>query len=171
VIPAVLLAGLVGNITQFSSHADTASSSVKQAILTAGQLPLARELPRSLQPEPFFAGEVTLGWLLDNEPTGRIPPPDHLTRSQIATATLRYVLQHSDHQQQRSCHALVRPQRDVARKGDVLTVKSGTLDVVYFLPGGGHSTPTPITHSSRIVEAGPLLLELTPATPDTMLCT
>ena len=47
----------------------------RDLMLVIADLPIARELPRSLQPDRRYAPSVTIGWLLDGVDSGRIPPP------------------------------------------------------------------------------------------------
>src|SRR6185312_15290123 len=74
-VVALLLVGLPGNIDKLASYADVNRSAFVRArrpyILTAPRLPLAHQLPRSV----VLAPRLTLGWLIDSLPSGRIPEP------------------------------------------------------------------------------------------------
>ncbi len=82
VVVVVLVAGLPGNIDKLVHY--TNRSPILQArrpyILAAPRLPIARRLPPSVTLAPF----LTLGWLVDSLPSGRLPNPG--PRSPAATA-------------------------------------------------------------------------------------
>jgi hypothetical protein len=44
-------------------------------MLAIRRVPLAEEVPSSLRPDPDFAPEATVGWLLDGVADGRVPDP------------------------------------------------------------------------------------------------
>jgi hypothetical protein len=53
----------------------------RQMMLSLPRDPLARHAPRSLRPDNAWAGQVTLGWLLDGVAERRIPAPGHISVS------------------------------------------------------------------------------------------
>jgi hypothetical protein len=161
---ALLAIGIPGNIARFSTYAHNQSiftSGVRESLLDAAEVPLANQLPRSFQPRPFVAQEVTIGWLLDNRRTGRLPSRTARTPNYIATATIALVLQPSLTAQPTKCRRLVRPTGLVLRKGDSLTAKTGVINLIYLPAGGGRSLPRRLAQSKSVVAlAGPLRLLL-----------
>ena len=171
---ALLAIGIPGNITNFIDYrpdqrATAEALVVQQNLLAAAHDPLATQLPRSLRPEPGFAEDVTIGWLLDSRRSGRIPSPKPVPPNQKATATLALVLQASPEQRPRSCRTLVGPTELVLHKGDSLTARTGAIDIIYLPVGGARSDPRqlssrPTGASSKtvIARAGPLRLVVSP---------
>jgi hypothetical protein len=162
-VVALLLVGLPGNIDKLASYADTNRSPYVRArrpyILTAPRLPIARQLPRSLT----LAPELTLGWLIDSLPSGRIPQPGPRAPVAISNQTLALALAPSNTLQTTPCQALLRPVTLALQKGRRLTLHGGNATVVYLPDQGVPSAPAPITPSTFVALAGPLRLRVTPA--------
>jgi hypothetical protein len=162
---ALLVVGIPSNVVQFGDSSYQPASlvtAVRRILLTAPRLPIARQLPRSLEPQPAVAPGVSIGWLLDNLPSGRIPSLGPLTRDQIATVTIGLALTTTSAGPPTSCRPLLRPAELVLRKGHALTVKAGAISVVYLPVGGGRSRPRQLSNTSELAHAGPLRLLLLP---------
>jgi hypothetical protein len=166
-IVALLLIGLPGNIDKLASYADTNRSAFVLArrtfILTAPRLPLARQLPRSVT----LAPRLTLGWLIDSLPSGRLPQPPARASASIANVTLALALAPSNTPQTTNCEPLLRPVVRTLQKGERLTLRSGNATVVYVPDGSAPSTPKPITPATFVALAGPLQLRIAPANSNT----
>jgi hypothetical protein len=174
VATALLVIGLPGHIHKFRSDAhDFARFSNKHLILSAARLPLANQLPRSLFVGSPFTGGPTLGWLLDNLQSGRIPTPGRLTPNDIANVTLQLALTRSTRTQLKPCWTITRPTVRVLHKGDALTLKTGAANIIYTPASGGRSRPEPFPAASVVALAGPLTLRLAPSRSlgeQTVLC-
>jgi hypothetical protein len=163
----LLVVGVPGHIHQFRTDARNFGKAVshKEVILSAARLPIAKQLPRSLHiGTAFVGGGPTLGWLLDNLPSGRIPAAGPLTPNQIATVTLTIALQTGESAAATGpCSALTRPAIRVLRRGDALTPRTGSVAVVYLAANGGRSQPRPLPMGRTVVAlAGPLRLRVAP---------
>lgn len=164
-VAALLAIGLPGNISKFADyqHKPSYVPTIQRSLLASAEVPLANQLPRSLQPEPEYARGVTLGWLLDNRRAGRLPSPGSLKKSEIATATLKLALRPSPTKPSTSCRTLVRPTALLLRRTDTLTLRTGAV-TIYLRVVGGRSLPRPLAASTSVVAlAGPLRLRLVPA--------
>jgi hypothetical protein len=167
VVAAVLLIGVPGNVSRFSDYTSRARyiTKSKTALLAAAASPLASDLPRSLRPLPVYAQPVTLGWLLDNRRTGRLPSLAFLTRRDRATATMDLALQPSTTSTAASCETLNQPILLVVKQGDVLTARNGPV-VMYLLVFVDRSKPRLLAPGSSVrALAGPLRIVLTAAPP------
>ncbi len=177
VATALFVIGLPGHIHKFRSDAhDSARFSNKNLILSAARLPLANQLPRSLIIGSLFFDGPTLGWLLDNLQSGRIPAPGRLTPDDLAAETLQLALGRSTSTQLKPCWALTRPTVRVLHKGDTLALKAGAANIIYMPVSGGRSRPEPFPQAATLIAlAGPLRLRLAPTPSDhlaghTVLC-
>ncbi|MDQ1455596.1 MAG: hypothetical protein QOH28_1216 [Actinomycetota bacterium] len=161
-VVALLLVGLPGNIDKLAHYADTNRSAFVQSrrpyVLTAPRLPIARQLPRTLTLGP----DLTLGWLIDSLPSGRIPKPGPRPPAAIARETLDLALQPSKTPQTTRCHPLLGPTSRVLEKGETITLRSGNASIVYLPDAGVPSTPKAFAPSTLIALAGPLQLRITP---------
>jgi hypothetical protein len=171
VIVALLLIGLPGNIGKLASYNDATRSPYLRArrsfILTAPTLPIARQLPRSLP----LGISLTLGWLIDSEPSGRIPkPPARLPARTIAGETLALALAPASTPRRSPCVVLVHPIVRTLQQGELLTLRTGKALIVYVPATGPASPSEPIAPSTLVALAGPLRLRITPASPNPTLC-
>jgi len=176
---ALFIVGIPGNIAQIDKNLAPALSYTQQRriITTLPRLPLARTVPRSLHPTPSFAGEVTVGWLLDGAKSGRIPrsgPPAPVERS---SDELRLSLDQRDSPRVPGCKLLHAPVERRLRAGDSLTLR-GTIAVQSIAADGSRSSALPYgtsllspttTHTLRDV-AGPLTLHISPRSLGAALC-
>jgi len=174
-VVALLVVGVPGNLHQlsiFTEQMEHSRDKERVIILEAPRLPIARYVPRSLAPAHFTG--LSMGWLIDSLPSGRIPSPGPLTQTQIAYQSLLLVLRNAKLPTAANCHPLVRVERLVAPAFDRLTLETGTATITYFPPSGAPSSPTPFqsTNTSRTVVAttGPLTLEITPGLQPAELC-
>jgi hypothetical protein len=176
-VPVVLLlvAGLPGNIHQLRIYTNQSSinrAKFRSEVLAAPRLPLAPKLPRQLQPSSTasFYG-LTLGWLVESVPSGRIPAPKALTQSQIATDTIHLALRPTKVPAVAGCTPLTHTEPMVLHVFQRLTLRAGSAEVRYLPPGGVASEPmlwpAGVTY---IAETGPLDLEITPVAKPATLC-
>jgi hypothetical protein len=158
VVVAVLVAGLPGNIDKLVHYANR--SPIIQArrpyILAAPRLPIARRLPRSVSLAPF----LSLGWLIDSVPSGRLPNPGPRSPAANARETLDLTLGASDVPQTERCRTLVAPTTRVFAKGDRITLRSGAVRMLTV--GAPTTAAKPLTPSTVVVLAGPLRVRITP---------
>ncbi|MDQ1510883.1 MAG: hypothetical protein QOG50_2727 [Actinomycetota bacterium] len=143
-VVALLVVGVPGNIRElatFTNRSSEGRQAFRTAVLEAPRLPLARELPRSSQPAPprTFAG-LTLGWLLDSLPSGRIPAPRGLTSAEIATLTLHLALRPGKVPLSLGCRRFTKPVTVVLGNLQRITLESGSSTIEY-LPTAGDSSP------------------------------
>jgi hypothetical protein len=104
---------------------------------------------------------LTLGWLVDSVPSGRIPKPGPRTPAANARETLDLTLGMSDTPQTERCRPLVAPVTRVFARGDRITVRDGTVHVLTV--GAPPAASKPLAPSNVVVLAGPLRVRLTPA--------
>jgi hypothetical protein len=174
-VGAVLLVlpilGVPGNLQKFNDFRTTYQqlASVRERILIAPRIPLAGELPPSVQPDGFDAPGLTLGWLIDGVHSGRVPPPQSATPQDVATVTLQLALTRLTDVRGAPCSAPAAAVERVLQKGQSVTVKAKTVKVVYTPPEGAPSRPVvfrPILGASSLTLlalAGPLPLRITTA--------
>jgi hypothetical protein len=148
-IPVVglLLVGVPGNVHELATYTHQSAldhRNFKTAVLEAPRLPLAREFPRDSQPgvPKRFAG-LSLGWLLDSLPSGRIPPPRHLLASEIATLTKRLALRPMRRPATLGCRTLDVPGDIELERLQRITLKSGLAKIAYVTPEGVVSAAEP----------------------------
>ena len=127
---ALLLVGIPGNIGATTDalpallvHGDT-----ERTMRSLPYMDLARQVPRTLVPDPDTAPEVTVGWLLDAARAGRLRPLRHLTPSQVATNRLRLSLMQTPGGSGEGCRPLPRIALRTLRRGDAFSVR-GTIGV------------------------------------------
>lgn len=140
-VVALFVAGIPGNVHQLATYANLSTldrQAFRTAVLEAPRLPLAHEFPPGLPPTPneSFAG-LTLGWLVDSLPSGRIPAPRHLTTAEIATQTLHLALRPANVPVERNCRTFRKPGIVVLDANDRVTLKSGSARITYLPPTGG----------------------------------
>jgi hypothetical protein len=139
---ALLLAGVPGNVRLLADPPAAAFSasfqrSYKRFVLSLPRVPMASEVPRSVEPDPQRTLSVSIGWLRDGVASGRIPDPGPLTPLEAADATVRLALVQTS-RPERGCRP-VEPPRAVLRldEGDSVVILSG-LD----LAGGAPLPPS-----------------------------
>ena len=122
VMLALLLVGLPGNIDKLVDYPNRSAivRARRPYILTAPRLPIARQLPPSLELGP----ELTIGWLIDSLPSGRIPAPGRRPPAAVSRETIDLALRPSNTPQTNGCHALVGPTSRVLEKGDTMTLRA-----------------------------------------------
>ena len=135
---ALFLVGIPANIDALSDAQRTQrnlAQTTRRMILALPRDPLARQVPRSLVPDPLTARQVTIGWLLDGVASGRIPAPRHLARRDRASNNFRLSFQQ---RAQRSpttgCFTLRRATPVDLERGDVIGLSG---NVIRVLPAGG----------------------------------
>jgi hypothetical protein len=80
------------NVRALDAHARSAERglvSFRNTVLLIPRLPLAHDVPRTVQPFNGLASPITVGWLLDMTAQGRVPARHHVTARSRALATLR----------------------------------------------------------------------------------
>ncbi|MDP9332539.1 MAG: hypothetical protein M3Q30_04400 [Actinomycetota bacterium] len=164
-----LALGIPGNIRAFVDGTDGLVAQTRGSrsfILSVARNPIAKDLPRTLSPYAF-SPDLTIGWLLDSVPSGRLPLPGPFTRDQLATETLSLALRPS-FARPKPCRPLRHPAVRVLHKDDSLQAKSGRIDVVYLAPDSGQSAPRHLDSDALVALVGPLRLRLVPraAPPD-----
>jgi hypothetical protein len=179
-IPVVilLLAGVPGNLHQlrvYTNQSAAARARDRVVVLEAPRLPLAHSLPPSLVPGARFSG-LSLGWLVDSLPSGRIPSPGPLTATQISTQTLDLALRApllriTTPPAPATCHPLLGVERRTIHYGQRLTLAKGTATITYFPASGAPSTPQPFEPLRPLVATtGPLDIEFRPVLRPVELC-
>ncbi|MDP9337111.1 MAG: hypothetical protein M3Q30_27875 [Actinomycetota bacterium] len=178
VIVGVLVVGAVGNANGLAHRAANHqfTDATRHAVLAAPYIPLAQELPRSVEPARFgFIGnDVDLGWLIDRSHEGRIPKPHDLSARDLADETLRLALTPSQ-SPARNCRAIRQPARVVLQRGERITLKRGVAALQYAAPQQAPSRPMNFNSGTFTALAGPLSLRVIPAsrqpTQPVVLCT
>jgi hypothetical protein len=88
-ILAALVTGVPGNLEALSPawpspYAAVFQSAYRREMLVLVSLSAVRRLPPSYKPDPFFAPEVTIGWLLEQKAAGRLPAPGPVSPAERA---------------------------------------------------------------------------------------
>ena len=173
-IVALVLAGVPGNLHELRIYAAQGRPYREQTrvtILEAPRLPLAHELPQFLSPAHFNG--LSLGWLVDSLPSGRIPSPGKLDQTQISTMTLKLMLRTGPQIKPsfKACVPLTETTPRVMRQFQRLTLKTGVAMITYVPPDGAPSRPMPFpAHSTVVATYGPLQLEIKPVRQPASLC-
>ena len=146
-VVALLVVGVPGNVHELSTYTNQSAfdrSNFKTAVLEAPRLPLAREYPRQgpVALPTRFTG-LTLGWLLDSVPSGRIPRPRHLTDGEIATLSMRLALRAAVQPVIHGCATRKTPGDVVLHRNERVTLKSGLARIAYVTPEGVVSSLQP----------------------------
>jgi hypothetical protein len=170
VVLALLLIGIPGNVKLFADHSDGEVADLqlgyKDIVLSIPHLPVSREVPRSEQIDLIFAADLTVGWLLDGEASGRVPDPGPIDPVDAATTTLGLALRQSPFGRAREpCETLASPVTHQLEKGQSIGIQGGTLTVVYLTDAGEASHPVRFTamNGARLAAiTGPLTLQLSP---------
>jgi hypothetical protein len=111
---------------------------------------------------PYFASrDLTMGWLLDSVPSGRVPRTRLLTRDELATQTLSLALRPPG-ARPKSCRWLENQRTLVLHKGASIGAASIRVDMIYLAPDGGRSLPTRLRSAAVTALVGPLRLQLVP---------
>jgi hypothetical protein len=174
-VAALMVVGVPGNVHQlaiYTDQSDHARARERVIILEAPRLPLAHHMPRALAPARF--GGLSLGWLLDSLPSGRIPSPGPLTPTEISDQTLALVVRSAKLPTTTNCHPLLQPEVRLMPAFERITLASGSATITYVPASGAPSTPRPFltTDTSKTVVAtsGPLHLLITPVVRPAELC-
>jgi len=125
-------------------------------------MPLAHQLPRSVNVSILGGGGPSLGWLLDSYPSGRIPAPPSFTPDDVADATSVLALRRSSTRASSPCSALDEPTVRMLPRGGLLTLARGKATLAVLTDGGGASVPKPFPVPTVVALAGPLRLRLAP---------
>lgn len=167
VVIVLLVVGIPGNIDAIRPTGLDRFTLGDRSIVNLPRSPLAGDVPRSLQVEPFTR-EVNMGWLLDSARSGRLPTPD-LTPDEVAGATLRIVLdQSTEPVPVRDCAALASPVTLPLDRADVFVFRGGALAARTPLGGGRMSSPRilqPFAGRTVRVEGGPVTVSFSSAAP------
>jgi hypothetical protein len=154
---ALFLVGIPGNIAALADEQDTLKpvyASSRQMFLALPRDPFARQVPRSLRPEPSVATDVTIGWLLDGVAQHQIPAPDQTSPRTLASNRFRlsFDLQHVT-APTKPCQTLTRPVATVVKKGDIIGLFDQRMTIA---PAAGlHLVGPPLSftpeHGSAVV--------------------
>jgi hypothetical protein len=174
-IVVLLLLGVPGNVDDLRDYANLSSldrAAFRREVLAAPRLAIAERLPRTVKPAPTasFYG-LTLGWLVDSLPSGRIPSPGSLTPTQESTLELRLALQRALVPTHAQCRTLTADERLVLPAFRKLTLRSGTASITYLPSDRAASAPVPFqAGTSYVAVAGPLPLVIEPGRQPALLC-
>jgi hypothetical protein len=165
-VVAILLVGVPGNVHKLSTFTNQSlvdRKNFRLAVLEAPRLPRAGEFPRETSPATptRFAG-LTLGWLIDSLPSGRIPAPHHITRTDIANQTRRLALRPGTRPATLGCFTFARPGEITLRARQHMTLESGLATVSYVDPDGTVSSPVPFAPNTLASAIDSLRVRLEP---------
>jgi hypothetical protein len=181
IVVVLLLIGMAGNLQPLATDAGKHPlfAPNRQMMFSLPRMALARNVPRSLVPDPNGLDQVTVGWLLDALDSGRLPEPGPVTPVETATNTLRLSLQELPASNKSPCPSLRTTVIRRLTKGESITVHTGTVTVTLLLPGrniashpltfGGHGLAWFEDHVLVDV-AGPLTLRITPGAGGAAIC-
>jgi hypothetical protein len=154
---ALFLLGIPGNmiaLARFEHRQSVSMGTYRDVMLLIPRLPLAKEVPRSQQPDLASARPVTIGWLLDGLAAGRIPAPHSPTARDMGKAILRTSLRTELPLVPVTCHhAIGAPVVRHLATAETITWRGGPISLTYVGPppstlvyGGGLG--------NRVVTAG-----------------
>jgi hypothetical protein len=171
----LLLVGVPGNVRQLATYTDQSVDDRREfrtAVLEAPRIPVAKELPREFSPAPptNFSG-LTLGWLLDSLPSGRIPAPRGVTSAEIASLTMHLALRPGKAvASSRWCRRLAGPRTFVLARKQPITLKAGLATIAYLPPEGDPSPPEAFAPPSLTSFVYPLPVRVTPLGDPIVVC-
>ncbi len=162
-IVALLFAGVPANLHSMSTF--TVKSVLdrdrdKKLILAAPRLPIAARLPRAMQPVPFYG--LTIGWLRDSLPSGRIPEPPNFTPVDLANESLDLVVQPAYVAAAGRCETMTRPTARTVLALQRVAVRRGLVAIAYLPPSGPASDPEVFRSRKLLALVGPLRLRFDP---------
>lgn len=162
----ILLVGVPGNVRKLATFTDQSlldRQAFRTAVLEAPRLPRAAELPPETSPATptRFAG-LTLGWLINSLPSGRVPAPRRLTATEIATQTMRLALRPGVDPATRGCRTFTEVGEIVLRARQRVTLKSGLATIAYVDPDGTVASPEPFAPVTLGAAIGPLRVRVEP---------
>jgi hypothetical protein len=138
VVLVPLLVGLPGNTRLLADPPAAAFTedfqhTYRRLVLSLPRVPVAAEVPRSIEPDPKRLFTVTIGWLRDGVRSGRIPDPGKITPREQADATVRLAFVQTT-RPKRGCRPVNSPRAVFTlRKDDSIVVLSG-LDLTVGEP-------------------------------------
>lgn len=168
---AVLLIGIPGNLEKLSETSGPYSAAYEMRnerfLTSVVALPVARELPRSYQPNPVADVGVTIGWLLEQKTEGRLPQAPLLTSRQAADLSLEIALSQSDKRTTAtSCQILTTAELRHLDAGQSLRFSGGELEVA-LVTAAGDSDRTRFLqlYGHSLVALAPLTVSVSPVSP------
>lgn len=122
-VPANMLAAIKAQNDLKPFYATT-----RQMVLSIPRNPLARQVPRSLRPEPIFSPQLTVGWLLDESAHNRLPAPRITSPPGLVDSTFRLSFaQGRGPAPTTGCHQLDGPLALELKRGDTLGIFANTI--------------------------------------------
>jgi hypothetical protein len=182
-LPFVLvlfLVGIPGNISKTTGNFPRAAyfDTYRQMLFSLPRMPIARDVPLDLRPEPNQAPQITMRWLLAGAGSGWLPSPRPSTPREFATNTLRLSLEELDRGVARKCAALSAPSERTLATGDSLIVYGRLL--IQLLPPTtpvksapvqfGDSALGPKGPHTLVAVVQPLTLRITPQSKGASVC-
>jgi hypothetical protein len=169
---AALLVGIPGNIAYARDRArgdERSAENTRRVMLSLPGMSLARQVPRTLRPEPNFSSQVTIGWLLDGVASGRVPTRHPASSAEQLANRLRLSLMELDRPSRHPCNALASPKRLRLEAGDEVGLGRGAVFVVLIsgrehssLVAFGRALLNPGFEHTLVAVEGPLLLSFSP---------
>jgi hypothetical protein len=140
-------------------------ANTRQMVLSIPRNPLARQVPRSLRPEPIFSPQLTVGWLLDEYAHNRLPAPSITSPLGFVDSTFRLSFaQGRGPAPTTGCHQLVGPLALKLKRGDTLGISANTIQIapafytylrLLFYPSDG--TRLAVLHAPGYVILSPVV--------------
>jgi hypothetical protein len=150
VAAAVLLVGVPGNFANTATDFRRSTYRSERAlILSLAHMPLARRVPRDLEPDPNTSNYVTVGWLLDGARSGRIPRARPATARERSEYTLRLSVQESPVGEGRGCGRLSQSTVVTLRSGQRLAIHGAVFGQL-LAPG---RRPSPLVRFGTTLNA------------------
>jgi hypothetical protein len=129
----LFLVGVPGNVrtaSDFERDHRAPLRAYKQMILGIPSLPVARNTPGEVEPDPLLSQYLTVGWLLAAERSGRLPALHASTREQRASNEFRLSLFQSRRPSPSpDCRALNGPRRIELRRGQSIGISGSHIGV------------------------------------------
>ena len=176
----LLVVGIPSNLSKTLDSFPTTAffKNYQQMMLSVPRMPIAREVPPGLRPDPNQAPQVTMRWLLQGVDEGWLPSPGPSTPQMTATNTLRLSLQEIDDNPKRSCPPLgkrtvihlARGQSLVLHGSFFVQLLPPTTPVVSALVTFGATFFGPLGDRTVKAVVQPLSLRFIPRTPAASAC-
>jgi hypothetical protein len=168
-VMALFLIGVPANVAALHASGDEAASVGDPGlVLTMARLPLARAVPRDLNPFQIQQASFPIGWLVDAVARGQVPQPGAVNRETTALAELLLSVYQTSDAPAGECIP-IQPGTPVrVRQGDVIKINGQLVIIRRRLDGAFPAQATFPAWRGRTLRivGGPLDLVVRPTPPD-----
>ena len=169
---ALFLVGLPQNASALhASGSEAFTLGDPGLVLTMARLPLAREVPRDLDPVPFPQASFPIGWLVDGVDDGRVPPPPETSADTKAAAELLLSVYQTTDEPTGACEPVTPGDVVQVRHGDAIKFDGRSLILRRRIDGrvAAQATFGPLRGRTLKMVGGPLDLVVRPTPADSLV--